>query len=71
MRFAWALYVCNVLQYILLDAYLRHVAICHPIKEALAPSFVLIFFVGYVYVFLSMEKKKENIVRMECRAGGV
>jgi hypothetical protein len=54
-----------------LDAYLRHVAIYHLIKAALAPSFVLIFFVGYVYVFLSMEKKKENIVRMECRAGGV
>ena len=53
------LYVCNVLQYILLDAYLRNVAICHLIKEALAPSFVLIFFVGYVYVFLSLEKRKE------------
>ena len=71
MRFAWVLYVCNVLQYILLGVDFWNVAICHPIKEALAPSFVLIFFVGYVYVFLSMEKKKENIVRMECRAGGV
>lgn len=59
MRFAWVLYVCNVLQYILLDAYLRHVAIYHLIKAALAPSFVLIFFVGYVYVFLSLEKRKE------------
>lgn len=71
MRFAWVLYVCNVLQYILLDAYLRNVTICYPIKEALALSFVLIFFVGYVYVCLSMEKRKESIVRMECRAGGV